>query len=92
MPKLEESITVINKKGLHARPAALLVQLICKHQSQVNITFDGQTVNAKSIMGILTLGAQSGSVLHFIVDGEDASTVMVAIKEFLSKQEEEMNL
>lgn len=89
MEKIEQTLIVSNKKGLHARPAALLVQLVSKYQSQVTINYDGQQVNGKSIMGILTLGAPCGAKLTFIVHGPDAKEVFEAISVFLSKQEEE---
>ena len=90
MNKLEQNIVVANKKGLHARPAAMLVQLASKFQSKVSISYDGQQINGKSIMGILTLGAQLGALLHIVVDGEDAKEAMDAFVIFLSKQEEEL--
>lgn len=90
MSKLEKTLVVMNKKGLHARPAAMMVQLASKFQSQVSIVYEGQQVNGKSIMGILTLGAQNGASLNIIIEGPDAHEAMDAYTVFLSKQEEEL--
>ncbi len=90
MEKIEQALTVSNKKGLHARPAAMLVQLASKYKSQVTITHEGQQINGKSIMGILTLGAHVGATLVFTVEGPDAKEAMESFVQFLSKQEEEL--
>lgn len=89
MPRLEETIQVANKKGLHARPAAMLVQLANKFNSQLTVYHGSQHVNGKSIMGILTLGANCGAALKLIVEGDDAQAAMTALTAMLAKQEEE---
>lgn len=87
MPRLEKEILVLNPQGLHARPAALLVQIACKYDSAVTITKDKETVNGKSIMGILMLGAQQHSRVRVVADGDDAETMMTEIEEFLTRNE-----
>lgn len=89
---VEKDITVANKKGLHARPAALFVQLVDKLNVSVIIQKNQEKVNGKSIMGLLTLGAQHGSVLKLIVDGEGAQQAMVELESFFNKQEEDFIL
>jgi phosphocarrier protein len=83
---IEKEITVINKLGLHARPAAQLVKTISKFRSEVSIKRDSLTVNAKSIMGVMMLAAELGAVLKFRIEGEDERQALDAIeKVFQSK-------
>jgi phosphocarrier protein len=67
----EKIIVVSNKAGLHARPAATLVQTLSKYQSDVKILKDDFEVDAKSVMGVMALAAAYGSKLKFIADGPD---------------------
>jgi phosphocarrier protein HPr len=83
---IEKEITVINKLGLHARPAAQLVKTTSRFKSEVSIRRDSLTVNAKSIMGVMMLAAELGAVLKFRIEGEDEKQAMDAIeKVFQSK-------
>ncbi len=94
MFKVEKEVTVANKQGLHARPAALFVQLVDKLNVSVTIQKEQEQINGKSIMALLTLGAQYGTVLKLIVQGEDLSQVQKALQafeEFFGQQEEELN-
>ena len=77
---IEKEITVINKLGLHARPAAQLVKTISRFKSEVSIKRDSLTVNAKSIMGVMMLAAELGAVLRFRIEGEDERQAMDAIE------------
>jgi phosphocarrier protein HPr len=79
MARLEKTFTIVNSLGLHARPAAQLVQAANRHKSEVHFEKDGTTVNAKSIMGVLTLAASKGSQLSVICEGEDAEAAMGVI-------------
>jgi len=85
MTKINKDIVVKNIQGLHARPAALFVQIASKYDANVTVKKDEESVNGKSIMGILMLGAQQGSVINVTTDGHDAEKVMSEIEEFLSK-------
>ena len=87
MPKVEKEIVVKNFQGLHARPAALFVQIAAKYDSDVTVTKDGESVNGKSIMGILMLGAQQNSKIVVSAVGPDAETVLRELEEFLSRHE-----
>lgn len=87
MPVLEKEIVVKNSQGLHARPAAMFVQIVSRYDSNVTIIKDGEEVNGKSIMGILTLGVQQGTVIKLIVNGEDAQEVLDELEQLLSKEE-----
>ena len=89
MNVLEKEIIVANKKGLHARPAALFVQLLDKLNVSVTIQKGHEKINGKSIMGLLTLGAECGTVLKLIVEGDNASKAMQELEAFFNKQEED---
>ena len=90
MNKIEKELTVINKKGLHARPAALFVGLVEKFDVTVTLVKGEEKVNGRSIMGILMLGAVAGTVLKVTVEGQQAAEAMVEFEKFFSKQEEEL--
>jgi phosphocarrier protein len=86
----EATIKVINRAGSHARPSALIVQTTKNFKSNIYIEKNADRINAKSIMGIITLGAAFGTELKIIADGEDENEAVEAIaKLFASKFEEE---
>ncbi|MCC6503108.1 MAG: HPr family phosphocarrier protein [Deltaproteobacteria bacterium] len=76
---LAQTFTIRNKLGLHARAAALFVQLSNKFSSEIMVEKNGQEVNGKSIMGILILAATQGSKITVRADGEDARAAMEAL-------------
>lgn len=84
MSTLEKKIVVRNKLGLHARPAALFVQVANKFNSSVTVTKDDNAVNGKSIMGILMLAAETGSVITVNVSGDDAHEAISELEKILS--------
>ena len=84
MEEITEQVLVINSLGLHARPAAALVQTTLQFTSDVAICLDGRQVNAKSIMGLLTLAACQGSRLTITCRGPDARAAMDAVKALLA--------
>lgn len=67
----EKDVVVRNRAGIHARPAALIVQTAARYSSQIEFATDGETINAKSIMGIITLGAGYNSTITIKANGED---------------------
>ena len=80
MPEVGKSCLVTNKMGLHARPAAKLVQAANKFSScDVTFSKDGQDVNGKSIMGVLMLAAARGTSIDVRADGDDAQACVDAI-------------
>ena len=83
MPVIKKKLIVKNKQGLHARPAALFVQVANKFDSRITIKRDEEEVNGKSIMGILMLGAEKGSEILIEVDGEDAETAMTELEKLI---------
>lgn len=78
---VEKKLTVNNKTGLHARPAALLVQAASKFSSDITVVKGDSEVNAKSIMGIMALGAGQGTELTIRVNGADEEDALKALLE-----------
>ena len=77
MPQTE--VEVVNRLGMHARPAAKLTQLASQYQSEIWVTRNGRQVNAKSIMGVMMLAAGKGARLEIGAEGEDAEAAIAAI-------------
>jgi phosphocarrier protein len=69
---MERTITIGSKSGLHARPAAVFVQHAKEFRSQITVAKNDKTANAKSILSVLTLGAEQGDQVLLIANGEDA--------------------
>jgi len=67
----DKTFVIKNKLGLHARPAAMMVQTAAKFKSKIKIVKDEQEVDGKSIMGLMTLAACAGSNLKIVADGTD---------------------
>jgi phosphotransferase system HPr (HPr) family protein len=80
MNKVIKKIEIKNRLGLHARAAALLVQTVNKFSAQVTLAKDGQTTDARSIMGVLTLAAAQGSKIQVEATGEDAERAVKALE------------
>ena len=82
-----EKINLIlnNPDGLHARPAAIFVQEASKFKSHIEIEFDGKNVNAKSIIGVMSLGAFHGEEIILIADGVDEKKALEFLKNLLEK-------
>ena len=87
MPLIKKKLIVKNKQGLHARPAAIFVQVANKFDSRITIKRDEEEVNGKSIMGILMLGAEKGSEILIEVDGEDAEVAMIELEKLIVNEE-----
>ena len=83
---LEQQAMVKNKLGIHARPAALLVQAAAKFTSEITLEKDGLAINGKSIMGVMMLAAEVGSVITVRVEGEDACTALGHIVEMIESK------
>lgn len=80
---LEKKIKITNKLGLHARPSALVVKAATKYRSEFYIEKDGMKVNGKSIMGVMMLAAECGSVVNLIADGVDEEYLVKEIEELI---------
>ena len=77
------SVTVVNQLGMHARAAAKFVHLASGFQSHVRVSKGSQTMDGKSIMGILLLAAVSGTVVTVSTDGEDEQAALDALCRFI---------
>jgi phosphocarrier protein len=81
---IERELEILNKFGLHARPAAQLVQIAKQYNSDVMIEKDGERVNAKSIMGVLMLACAKGQKIKIIANGEDEEGAVNALANLIN--------
>jgi phosphocarrier protein len=81
---IKEKITIVNDAGLHARPAAALVKLASKFESDFYIHLYGYKVNGKSILGVMTLAAEKGAELELELNGPDEEEALEAISELIN--------
>jgi len=86
---IEEKVDIINKLGLHARAAAKLSHLANSFASDIYLTYNGDSVNAKSLLGILTLAASVGTSLGVRVNGRDEEKAMVALRDLFARRFDE---
>ncbi len=75
----ERSVQILNKNGLHARPAAEIVKIAAKYSSEITLGRDGLEVNGKSIMGVMMLAAECGASVVLKADGADAEQALDAL-------------
>jgi len=75
----ERSVQILNKNGLHARPAAEIVKTSARFQSEITLVRDGMEVNGKSIMGVMMLAAECGATLVLRAEGSDAEEALDAL-------------
>jgi phosphocarrier protein len=83
---IEKKVVLKNRLGLHARAASLLVNVAKKFNSSIHLLKDSEEVNAKSILGILTLSASKGSELIIRAEGEDEEEAIQEIEELIEKK------
>jgi len=88
MSVVKKQLIVKNKSGLHARPAALFVQVANKFDSRITVKRDSEEVNGKSIMGILMLGAEKDSIIIIEADGEDAQAAVEELEKIIANEED----
>jgi phosphocarrier protein HPr len=74
------SVTIPNKKGLHARASAKVVEAAARFRSVITVSKDGQSVDARSVMGLMMLGAPQGTTVEIAAEGPDAEEALVALK------------
>ncbi|PYJ85989.1 MAG: HPr family phosphocarrier protein [Verrucomicrobia bacterium] len=84
--KIEKEITIINRLGLHARPAAMFVRISSRYRSEVWVEKEGEQINGKSIMGLMMLAAGQGSKLTIRCEGPDADKAMEELEELIRKK------
>jgi phosphocarrier protein HPr len=81
---IERSVQIVNRNGLHARPAAEIVKAAAKFKSEITIVRDDLEVNGKSIMGVMMLAAEFGATLTIRANGPDAQQAVDAIAELIA--------
>lgn len=86
---ISKEVTIKNRAGIHARPAALIVQTANKFNSQIFLEKDDNRINGKSIMGVITLGAGYNSSLMIITEGEDEEAALEALCTLFDRKFEE---
>ena len=82
----ERSVQILNKNGLHARPAAEIVKISAKFQSEITLSRDGMEVNGKSIMGVMMLAAECGATLVLRAEGSDADAALDALADLIQRK------
>ncbi len=81
---ISKTITIKIPTGLEARPVAMLVQVASQYDSSIYVESESKSVNAKSIMGMMTLGLNAGEEITLSIDGNDEELAMQKIEEYLS--------
>ena len=87
--KIQKEVTILNKLGLHARPAAMFVRVANKHRAEIWVEKDGEQVNGKSIMGLMMLAAGQGSRLLITAEGADAQGALQELQELVERRFDE---
>ncbi|MEI6385364.1 MAG: HPr family phosphocarrier protein [Spirochaetota bacterium] len=85
----EVIVTIGNRAGIHARPSALIVQTASKYASKIWLGKGNDKINAKSIMGVMTLGASFGSQIRIIAEGADEKQAVASIEHLFATRFEE---
>ena len=83
---VERTVQIVNKNGLHARPAAEIVKISAKFQSEITLVKDGMEVNGKSIMGVMMLAAECGASVLLKADGADAEQALDALATLIANK------
>ena len=82
---IEQQVTILNRAGMHTRPAATLVKTAAKFKSDFFIYKDGMEINGKSIIGVMTLAAEQGATLTLRFDGEDEKEAVAEVLELFNR-------
>lgn len=83
------SVDIINKRGLHARASAKFVKLASSFEAEVRVSKDGQTVDARSIMGLMMLAAGPGSAIEIEAEGSESAAALEALAELVARRFDE---
>jgi phosphocarrier protein HPr len=87
--KVQIEVTIVNKLGLHARPAAMFVRLANKHRCEIWVEKDGEEINGKSIMGLMMLAAGQGTRLRLSAEGSDAPQALEGLRTLIESRFDE---
>src|SRR4030095_9420852 len=82
--KIEKDVPVINRLGLHARPAAMFVRIASRYRAEIWVSQEGEEVNGKKIIGLMMLAAGQGSKLHLRCEGPDANKALAELEELIN--------
>ncbi len=83
---MEKEVKILNKTGLHARPAAIFAKEAAKFKSDIKVEKDGKQVNAKSIISVLSFGLEQGSKVKIIATGEDEREAIITLVNLIEGQ------
>jgi phosphocarrier protein HPr len=83
---VEKTVTLVNKVGLHARPASMFVQTAARFGSSISVSYNGRVANAKRMLSVLQLGAEQGAILALTAKGDDAVEALAAITELVENR------
>jgi len=86
---LTKELTIVNKSGIHARPAAMFVKIANRFGSDIFVEKDGEKINGKSIMGLMMLAAGPGSKVTLYVRGVDAAAALVELEALVQRKFDE---
>jgi phosphocarrier protein HPr len=86
---LTKELTIINKSGIHARPAAMFVKVANRFGCDIFVEKDGEKINGKSIMGLMMLAAGPGSKVTLHVKGNDATAAIAELEELVKRKFDE---
>lgn len=86
---IKKELKIINELGIHARPAGMLANTASRFSCDIKLLKDGMEINAKSIMGIMTLAAAGGSVIELIAKGRDEAEAVKALTELFARKFDE---
>ena len=82
----EKEITIVNRLGMHARPAAMFVRIASRFRCEIWVEKDGEQINGKSIMGLMMLAAGQGSKLRIRCEGPEAQTAMQELEQLIASR------
>lgn len=82
---IERTVTIVNKAGMHTRPASNIVKMASKYRSDFYIVKNGYSINGKSIIGVMTLAAEQGSKLTLRLEGEDEQKAADELQKFFDE-------
>jgi phosphocarrier protein HPr len=87
---IEKTVKIINKAGMHTRPAATIVKMASKYKCDFYISRNGLNINGKSIIGVMTLAAEMGSEVTLTFDGEDEQQAADEIVDYFNRGFDEL--
>jgi phosphocarrier protein len=87
---IEKTVTIVNKAGMHTRPAATIVKMASKYKCEFYISKNGLNINGKSIIGVMTLAAEMGSEVTLTFEGEDEQKAAEEIVDYFNRGFDEL--